>query len=201
MAVTALGRPRCIARRGRSWRFFWRGCHSSAAFHLPRRPKLAHEILGVSQSASTEEIKAAFRQQALRCHPDVVPGAAGSARLADDAEFRALRDAYAQMLGKNCRAKEDFDMPHNSHPHARDAGFKLTLGAIVLGVPLGMVLPDALYGRGVLKSMLAESVILKNGGWACNVCTCVNEAGTEVCRNCAEKRPHLKPQHGDLYGR
>lgn len=190
MALASL-RPRlCSVRRGGSWRFFRRACHSGhaygAAFHLPQRPLLAHEILGVHQSASTEEIKAAFRRQAFRCHPDVVAGAA-------DAEFRALRDAYAQMLGEEGKAHEHSEMPHRKHPHAGEPNFVMTLGALILAVPLGLVLPDALRGRGSLKSMRAESAILKNGGWACNICTCVNEAGTEVCRYCAEKRPHRTP--------
>ncbi len=48
-----------------------------------------YSILGVSTKASLEEIKGAFRRQALRWHPDVNPGCAEVAE-----KFRRLRDAY-----------------------------------------------------------------------------------------------------------
>lgn len=48
-----------------------------------------YTILGVSTKASQEEIKGAFRRQALRWHPDVNPGRSGVAE-----KFRQIRDAY-----------------------------------------------------------------------------------------------------------
>lgn len=48
-----------------------------------------YTILGVSTKASQEEIKGAFRRQALRWHPDVNPGCAEVVE-----KFRRLRHAY-----------------------------------------------------------------------------------------------------------
>lgn len=48
-----------------------------------------YSILGVSIKASQDEIKGAFRRQALRWHPDVNPGCADVAE-----KFRRIRDAY-----------------------------------------------------------------------------------------------------------
>ncbi|ROR03491.1 DnaJ domain-containing protein [Desulfosoma caldarium] len=48
-----------------------------------------YSILGVSTKASQEEIKGAFRRQALRWHPDVNPGCAEVAE-----KFRRVLDAY-----------------------------------------------------------------------------------------------------------
>lgn len=48
-----------------------------------------YTILGVSTKASQEEIKGAFRRQALRWHPDVNPGCSEVAE-----KFRLIRHAY-----------------------------------------------------------------------------------------------------------
>ena len=49
-----------------------------------------HEILGVSPTASPQEINSAYREQVKKCHPDLVAGL--------DPDFRTLADAKAKAL-------------------------------------------------------------------------------------------------------
>ncbi|DBA97435.1 hypothetical protein WJX77_005859 [Trebouxia sp. C0004] len=57
-----------------------------------------YKVLGVSRSASQDEVKKAFRKLALECHPD--RNTSGSKASADQAEqrFRAVSEAY-EVLG------------------------------------------------------------------------------------------------------
>mmetsp|Transcript_21204 Transcript_21204/g.37781 ORF Transcript_21204/g.37781 Transcript_21204/m.37781 type:complete len:174 (-) Transcript_21204:97-618(-) len=49
-----------------------------------------YEVLGVKRTASKEEVKAAFRDQAMRCHPDREPSPQAVARFV---EIRAAAEA------------------------------------------------------------------------------------------------------------
>ena len=64
----------------------------------------ARPILGVAPTASTAEIKAAFRREALKCHPDLPGGS--------EARFRELQEATQAMLasrrpGASAQARHD----------------------------------------------------------------------------------------------
>ena len=71
------------------------------------KPARTHyECLGVPRDASPEEIKHAFRMQALKTHPDVVWGRSVNLRRANQ-EFTALHEAYVTLLDPRQRAEYD----------------------------------------------------------------------------------------------
>lgn len=61
-----------------------------------------YEILGVDRSASAETIKKAYRQMAMRDHPDRNPGDAEA-----EARFKASAEAYAVLSDPDKRARYD----------------------------------------------------------------------------------------------
>lgn len=63
-----------------------------------------HEILGVSRSATQEEIKRAFRQKAKTCHPDVRPD-----KIQAEKEFKALNAAYEALKSGKYTGSASYD--------------------------------------------------------------------------------------------
>jgi hypothetical protein len=84
------------------------------------------KVLGVDENASVQDIKVAFRKNALKYHPDVSKGIKGS-----EESFRSLLIAYETLVDPRARrdymnAKGkggDYDFNHNPHIKA-DPGFK-----------------------------------------------------------------------------
>jgi len=64
-----------------------------------------YEILGVDRSATAEEIKAAYRKQALKVHPDVAHDNENA-----KAEFQSLLDAYETLKDDNKRRRYNSNM-------------------------------------------------------------------------------------------
>jgi molecular chaperone DnaJ len=61
-----------------------------------------YEILGVSKSATQEEIKKAYRKQAIKFHPDKNPGDSGA-----EAKFKESAEAYEILSNQDKRARYD----------------------------------------------------------------------------------------------
>jgi len=61
-----------------------------------------YEVLGVSKTATDQEIKKAYRQLAKKYHPDVNPGDADA-----EAKFKEASEAYAVLSDKDKRAQYD----------------------------------------------------------------------------------------------
>ena len=61
-----------------------------------------YEVLGVTKSATDEELKKAYRQQAKKYHPDLNPGDAAA-----EAKFKEVNEAYAVLSDSQKRAQYD----------------------------------------------------------------------------------------------
>ena len=61
-----------------------------------------YRILGVSREASPEEIKKAFRQLALQCHPDRNPGNQNA-----EERFKEVSEAYGVLIDPEKRQRYD----------------------------------------------------------------------------------------------
>jgi DnaJ-class molecular chaperone len=70
-----------------------------------------YQILGVSQNASQESIKKAFRQKAKALHPDVNPGQS-------PAEFLRINEAYQVLSDNQKRYQYDLRLKYG-HPAQR----------------------------------------------------------------------------------
>ena len=59
-----------------------------------------YEVLGVSKTATAEEIKKAYRQLAKKLHPDVNPGDKEA-----EAKFKEVNEAYEVLSDDQKRAR------------------------------------------------------------------------------------------------
>ena len=61
-----------------------------------------YEVLGVDKSASDDDIKKAYRQQAKKYHPDLNPGDASA-----EAKFKEVNEAYEVLSDSDKKARYD----------------------------------------------------------------------------------------------
>jgi len=64
------------------------------------RPRDPYRILGIDPSASAEEIKAAYRQQAARYHPDKVSHLGEEFQKLAKEKFQEIQWAYEQLMNR-----------------------------------------------------------------------------------------------------
>lgn len=76
----------------------------------------SHSVLGIARGASAEEVKAAYRKAALRCHPDVNNG--------DAEQFKRITEAYEALLRPQQVALETTP---SSYPPFRRNGPRATI--------------------------------------------------------------------------
>jgi len=81
---------------------------------LRERERKARAILGVDAAAGAEDIRRAFRQLSLACHPDTNPSDEDAAR-----RFRLVCCAYRFLVeGDMCPELEHEDAPSGAEPEA-----------------------------------------------------------------------------------
>ena len=75
-----------------------------------------YEVLGVSKSATADEIKKAYRKKAIQYHPDRNPGDKEA-----EEKFKEAAEAYEVLSDENKRARYD-QYGHNMGPQGFGGG-------------------------------------------------------------------------------
>src|SRR5205085_7759930 len=86
-------------------------------------PRDYYEVLGVSQNATLEEVKSAYRKAALKWHPDRNPEQKETA----EAKFREATEAYSVLSDAQKRAAYDRYGHAGVSGVSADAGFNSSI--------------------------------------------------------------------------
>src|SRR3989338_1281569 len=106
-----------------------------------------YEILGVKKNATLDEIKKAYREMALKYHPDRVPH---EQKKEAEEKFKELSEAYAVLSDEQKRAQYDrfgFEGIHQRYS-TEDIFRNADFGSIFEEMGLGGGIFDALFGGG-----------------------------------------------------
>ena len=64
----------------------------------PQRPRSPHEVLGIPETATKEEIKSAYRTLAGQYHPDKVAHLGDELQALAEQRFKEIQDAYHKLM-------------------------------------------------------------------------------------------------------
>jgi molecular chaperone DnaJ len=105
-----------------------------------------YELLGVGRTASAEEIKTAYRRQAIKFHPDKNPGDKNA-----ESQFKAINEAYEVLSDGQKRAAYDrfgHEGVNGMPGGGADGGFGSGFGGFEAGdIDLGDILGNIFGGR------------------------------------------------------
>ena len=112
-----------------------------------------YEILGVSKEATKEEIKKAYRKQALRFHPDKNPGDKKS-----EDNFKEAAEAYEVLSNEEKKARYDrYGHAGMSNSGNGYGGHGMTVDDIFSS--FGDIFGDAFGGFGGLLNNILQGLI------------------------------------------
>jgi len=89
---------------------------AAAAVAAPASKATMYEVLAVEETAGPAEIKAAYRREARRWHPDACPGGAD--------RFMAAREAYEVLSDPERRRGYDIQLRCGGFGGAGDSGYR-----------------------------------------------------------------------------
>lgn len=110
-----------------------------------------YDILGVSKSATHDEVKAAYRKLCMQTHPDVATGA--QTQNAD--KFKRISEAYSILGNQKDRRRYDFETSHTGIQELRKkagaaARGRSGAGGGGAGSSFGSALPRNLFIGGMI---------------------------------------------------
>lgn len=151
-------------------------------------------ILGVSRSATTEEIKKAYRQLASKHHPD---------RGGDTAKFQEIQEAYSTLSNAETRKQYDFARSPRSNPF-RSSGVDFDFDTIydIFGTRFRRPNTRTHVNRVTLQISLTDAAL--GGKRVVSVATQTGtfhveiEVPAGVDTGDTVRYPNLSPESGDL---